>query len=101
MLHESGMNPTILRFWYVLVPGHPWPYALIPVYWLFEKIPATCSGAERLGLVTLRQMTRRWFARWNLLCREDRLFGCPPFETQSNRSRNPQMGPNSSGKTQQ
>jgi uncharacterized protein YbjT (DUF2867 family) len=57
MLHESGMNATILRPWYVLGPGHRWPYALIPVYWLFERLPATCSGAERLGLVTLRQMT--------------------------------------------
>ena len=58
MLHESGMNATILRPWYVLGPGHRWPYALIPVYWLFEKIPATRPGAERLGLVTLRQMTQ-------------------------------------------
>lgn len=58
MLRESGMNATILRPWYVLGPGHRWPYALIPVYWLFEKIPATRPGAERLGLVTLRQMTQ-------------------------------------------
>jgi nucleoside-diphosphate-sugar epimerase len=53
MLHASGMNATILRPWYVLGPGHRWPYALIPVYWLFEKIPATRSGAERFGLVIL------------------------------------------------
>jgi uncharacterized protein YbjT (DUF2867 family) len=58
MLRESGMNATILRPWYVLGPGHRWPYALIPFYWLFERIPATRSGAERLGLVTLRQMTQ-------------------------------------------
>jgi uncharacterized protein YbjT (DUF2867 family) len=58
MLRETGMNATILRPWYVLGPGHRWPYALIPLYWLFEKIPATRAGAERLGLVTLRQMTR-------------------------------------------
>jgi uncharacterized protein YbjT (DUF2867 family) len=58
MLRESGMNATILRPWYVLGPGHRWPYVLIPLYWLFEKIPATRSGAERLGLVTLQQMTQ-------------------------------------------
>jgi uncharacterized protein YbjT (DUF2867 family) len=57
MLRESGMSATILRPWYVLGPGHRWPYALIPFYWLLERIPATRSGADRLGLVTLRQMT--------------------------------------------
>jgi uncharacterized protein YbjT (DUF2867 family) len=58
MLRESGMNATILRPWRVLGPGHRWPYALIPVDWLFEKIPGTRSGATRLGLVTRRQMTQ-------------------------------------------
>jgi uncharacterized protein YbjT (DUF2867 family) len=58
MLRETGMNATILRPWYVLGPGHRWPYALIPFYWLFGKIPAMREGAERLGLVTLPQMTR-------------------------------------------
>ena len=42
--------------------GHSqqWPacndLALIPVYWLFEKLPSTREGAQRLGLVTLEQM---------------------------------------------
>jgi uncharacterized protein YbjT (DUF2867 family) len=58
MLRDSGMNATILRPWYVLGPGHRWPYALIPFYWLFRRIPATRPAAERLGLVTLRQMTQ-------------------------------------------
>lgn|SRR5450432_370199 len=58
MLRESGMNATILRPWYVLGPGHRWPYALLPFYWLFRQIPATRAGAERLGLVTLTQMTQ-------------------------------------------
>jgi uncharacterized protein YbjT (DUF2867 family) len=57
-LRESGMNATILRPWYVLGPGHRWPYALIPAYWLFRQIPATRAGAVRLGLVTLSQMTQ-------------------------------------------
>jgi len=56
LIRKSGMNATILRPWYVLGPGHRWPYALIPMYWLMEQIPATREGALRLGLVTLRQM---------------------------------------------
>jgi len=53
---KSGLNATILRPWYVLGPGHRWPYALIPAYWLFERLPATREGAQRLGLVTLEQV---------------------------------------------
>ena len=55
-LVDSGLTSTILRPWYVLGPGHWWPYALVPVYRLLEAIPATRDGAQRLGLVTLRQM---------------------------------------------
>jgi uncharacterized protein YbjT (DUF2867 family) len=57
-LETSGLNATILRPWYVLGPGHRWPYALIPFYWLAEKIPSTREGARRLGLVTVEQMLR-------------------------------------------
>jgi uncharacterized protein YbjT (DUF2867 family) len=56
MLRASGLNATILRPWYVLGPGHRWPYALLPMYWLLERIPVTREGAQRLGLVTLEQM---------------------------------------------
>jgi len=55
-LEASGLNATILRPWYVLGPGHRWPYALIPFYWLAERIPSTREGARRLGLVTVEQM---------------------------------------------
>jgi uncharacterized protein YbjT (DUF2867 family) len=55
-IHESGLKATILRPWYVLGPGHRWPYALIPAYWLLERFPATRDGAGRLGMVTLEQM---------------------------------------------
>jgi uncharacterized protein YbjT (DUF2867 family) len=55
-IRQSGLHATILRPWYVLGPGHRWPYALIPAYWLFERIPGTREGARRLGLVTLEQM---------------------------------------------
>lgn len=56
MIHESGMNATILRPWYVLGPGHRWPYMLKPMYWLMEQIPSKREQAQRLGLVTLEQM---------------------------------------------
>ncbi len=60
-LLESGggrMNVTIVRPWYVLGRGHRWPYVLLPMYWLCERIPSTREGARRLGLVTLGQMTQ-------------------------------------------
>ena len=52
------MNVTIVRPWYVLGPGHRWPYVLLPMYWLFERLPSTRDSARRLGLVTLAQMTQ-------------------------------------------
>ncbi|HEY7353109.1 MAG TPA: NAD(P)H-binding protein [Terriglobales bacterium] len=56
-LQASSMNVTIVRPWYVLGPGHRWPYVLLPMYWICERIPSTREGAQRLGLVTLDQMT--------------------------------------------
>lgn len=56
LIRDSGLPATILRPWYVLGPGHRWPYGLVPFYWLFERLPATREGARRLGLVTLAQM---------------------------------------------
>ena len=56
LLRESGMNATILRPWYVLGPGHRWPYLLVPAYWLLELVPSTRPGTRRLGLVTHAQM---------------------------------------------
>jgi uncharacterized protein YbjT (DUF2867 family) len=57
-LARSGMKATILRPWYVLGPDHRWPYTLLPLYWLLERLPQTRASASRLGLVTLDQMTR-------------------------------------------
>jgi uncharacterized protein YbjT (DUF2867 family) len=57
-LRASGLNATILRPWYVLGPGHRWPYILVPVYWILRALPATRAGAQRLGLVTVSQMIR-------------------------------------------
>ncbi|HEY3204901.1 MAG TPA: NAD(P)H-binding protein [Thermoanaerobaculia bacterium] len=56
ILREKGLNATILRPWYVLGPGHRWPYLLLPAYWMLERLPATRATARRLGLLTLEEM---------------------------------------------
>jgi uncharacterized protein YbjT (DUF2867 family) len=53
---ESGIPSTFLRPWYVLGPGHRWPYALIPFYAMARFFPATRDGAQRLGLCTVRDI---------------------------------------------
>jgi uncharacterized protein YbjT (DUF2867 family) len=55
-IRASGLNATILRPWYVLGPGHRWPYLLLPSYWVMELLPGSRQTARRLGLVTLKQM---------------------------------------------
>lgn len=56
LIRQRRLNATILRPWYVLGPGHKWPYALLPMYKVAEVLPFTRKGAIRLGLVTLEQM---------------------------------------------
>jgi uncharacterized protein YbjT (DUF2867 family) len=56
MIRASGINATFLRPWYVLGPGHRWAYALLPFYWICERLPPTTESAQRLGLISLRQM---------------------------------------------
>jgi len=56
MIQELHLNSTILRPWYVLGPGHRWPYVLLPFYKVCELLPFTRAGALRLGLVTLDQL---------------------------------------------
>jgi uncharacterized protein YbjT (DUF2867 family) len=56
LIQRSGLSATILRPWYVLGPGHRWPYLLLPFYALLRRLPATRDGAQRLGLLTHRQM---------------------------------------------
>ena len=53
---EAGLTATIIRPWYVLGPGHRWPYLLMPFYAIARLVPSKRETAERLGLVTLRQM---------------------------------------------
>lgn len=56
LIRASGLSATILRPWYILGPGHWWPVALRPAYWLLERIPGTRESALRLGLITAEQM---------------------------------------------
>ncbi|MBM3736947.1 MAG: NAD-dependent epimerase/dehydratase family protein [Acidobacteria bacterium] len=58
LLRTSGLRATVLRPWYVLGPGHWWPYALIPFYALGAMLPFTREGAARLGLVRREEMVR-------------------------------------------
>jgi uncharacterized protein YbjT (DUF2867 family) len=53
---NAGLTATILRPWYVLGPGHRWPYVLLPFYALARLIPSKRTSARRLGLVTLQQV---------------------------------------------
>ena len=55
-LCASGLPATIVRPWYILGPGHWWPFAFQPVYRLMEQVPSTKEAAQRLGLVTIQQM---------------------------------------------
>jgi uncharacterized protein YbjT (DUF2867 family) len=57
-IRASGLAATILRPWYVLGPGHRWPYLLLPIYAVLGRLPWTREGARRLGLVTQEQMLR-------------------------------------------
>lgn len=56
LIRASGLPATLLRPWYVLGPGHRWPYFLLPLYAVLERIPSTRAGALRLGLVTQQQL---------------------------------------------
>lgn len=56
LLEASRLPATVLRPWYVLGPGHRWPYALLPVYALLRLYPSTRASALRLGLVKLEDM---------------------------------------------
>ena len=53
----SRIPATVLRPWYVLGPGHRWPYLLVPLYAVARLVPSTRATALRLGLVTRAQMT--------------------------------------------
>lgn len=58
MIRQSGLNATFVRPFYVLGPGHRWPYVLMPLFWACAMIPATRAGARRLQPVTLEETIR-------------------------------------------
>jgi uncharacterized protein YbjT (DUF2867 family) len=76
-IEAASLNATILRPWYVLGPGHRWPYLLAPAYKLAELLPWTREGARRLGLVTLEQMTLALTAAVENPARGRRVMGVP------------------------
>jgi uncharacterized protein YbjT (DUF2867 family) len=61
-IRASGLPATILRPWYVLGPGHRWPYLLVPFYTLAALVPPLRDTALRLGLVTVGQMVSAFVA---------------------------------------
>ena len=40
-VRSAGLNATFVRPWYVLGPGHRWPYLILPVYRLLQLFPST------------------------------------------------------------
>jgi uncharacterized protein YbjT (DUF2867 family) len=77
LIRNSGLNATILRPWYVLGPRHRWPYAILPLYWMFERLPATREGAQRLGFVTLEKMLAALTNAVDHPCEGQRILGVP------------------------
>jgi uncharacterized protein YbjT (DUF2867 family) len=58
LVRDTGMNATFVRPWYVLGPGHRWPYLILPLYWLWGLSPKSRDTARRLYPVTLRSVIR-------------------------------------------
>lgn len=55
-IRSAGLNATFVRPWYVLGPGHRWPYVVLPVFRLLQVLPATRDTARRLYPVTLARI---------------------------------------------
>ena len=49
LVEQAGVPATILRPWYVLGPGHWWPYALLPLYGVLALLPSTRPAAASPG----------------------------------------------------
>jgi uncharacterized protein YbjT (DUF2867 family) len=58
LVRETGMAATFVRPWYVLGPGHRWPYFILPLYWLWGLNPKSRDTARRLYPVKLRSVVR-------------------------------------------
>jgi len=55
-IRESRIPATFLRPWYVLGPGHRWPYLILPLYGLLWLMPSKRDTAQRLLPITLHTM---------------------------------------------
>ena len=58
LVRETGIAATFVRPWYVLGPGHRWPYLILPLYWLWGLSPRSRDTARRLYPVKLRNVIR-------------------------------------------
>lgn len=81
MIQDRQLNSTILQPWYVLGPGHHWPYALLPLYKVCEWLPFTRAAALRLGLVTFEQLILALVAAVESPIQGTRVVGVPEIRT--------------------
>ena len=77
----SGLNATILRPWYVLGPGHRWPYLLLPFYGLAGLFPPFRDGVQRLGVVNIHQMVNALLHSVENPAKGVRILGVPEIRT--------------------
>jgi uncharacterized protein YbjT (DUF2867 family) len=58
LIRATGIPATFVRPWYVLGPGHWWPYAILPAYWIWGAFPSQRDTARRLYPVKLANVIR-------------------------------------------
>jgi uncharacterized protein YbjT (DUF2867 family) len=73
-VRESRIPATFLRPWYVLGPGHRWPYLILPLYGVLWLIPSKRDTAVRLFPIRLRTMARAIVAAVETPPRETRVW---------------------------
>ncbi|HUR81538.1 MAG TPA: NAD(P)H-binding protein, partial [Thermoanaerobaculia bacterium] len=56
LVRASGIAATFVRPWYVLGPGHYWPYAILPLYWFWSLFDRDTSA--RLYPVKLERVVQ-------------------------------------------
>jgi len=54
MIRDLHVNATFVRPWYVLGPGHRWPYLILPIYWIWML--SNRDAAQRLYPVKLKRV---------------------------------------------
>lgn len=58
LIRAAGLPATFIRPWYVLGPGHWWPYLILPLYWIWSLFPSQRETARRLYPVKLAEVVR-------------------------------------------